>query len=270
MVPPLQNDLVNGRSRLHNDRYAEMSPGQQLTEILRYHEESIHDIQRNQIDVNAFGDEPVLGTVTVNNPIRQPLMLTDILATWATNNPAQSNSQSATGTQVTPAAGTLIAGVSVSAGIYLVEWGVEILTAAATVPDNMRIAINGGASNLALSINGTAIGSYPNQMNANAVVQATSEIGIYSVAAEATGTYKGTVTITLLSTITTPPSANITLGGRTFQCNYESGLFVASSLHGIQLDNTGANSKAVLTVSPAAACHLEICGYADYRKNDRE
>jgi hypothetical protein len=64
-------------------------------------------------------------------------------------------------------------------------------------------------------------------------------------------------------------SATLTVGNRTFQLNYASGLFLATSIHGLQLDNTGTNNKAVLTISPASAVHLEIAGTADNRKIDR-
>lgn len=269
MVPRLDNDTINMRSRFDNNIKAEKTPGEMLMQILRDHEESIHDIRRNQIDINSFGDDPASGTVTVYNPIRQPILVTDILATWATaQNPVQ-NPSSATGTVATPGANAPIATIAVGAGTFTVQWGVEILTAAATVPDNFKIAFNGGTA-LSQSINGTPVGSYPNQIPVT--VEATGAIqtlGVYSIAADATGTYKATIVIQEISTGAVAGVTTITMGGRTFQCNYASGLFLATSMHGLQLDNTSKANSATLTVTPAAACHLEIAGTADYRKVER-
>jgi len=113
---------------------------------------------------------------------------------------ALSSTVTATGSVATPAAGALIAGVVVGPGTFQVNWSVEITTVAATVPDNMRIAVNGGVTTYSTSINGTAIGSYPNQLPATVITTGASQtLGVYAIGAEATGTYKATLVVTQLS-----------------------------------------------------------------------
>lgn len=277
MVPPPHNGTINTLSRSNNDHiHNERSTGEMLIDVLnaleKNQEELTHFIKRNQIDINAFIDEPATGIATVTNPIRQPVLITDIIATWNTNvgvNP-ESSSASATGTVVTPGANAAIATVNVGPGIYNVQWSVEILTAPATLPDNMKVAVNGGTA-LSQSINGTAIGSYPLQIPAQANCSgAIQAIGVYAIAAEATGTYKATLVVTNILTGSSIGVATLKFGGRTFQLNYASGIFLATGLtNGFQMDNTSNANAMTLTVTPATSCHLEICGEADYRKLDR-
>jgi hypothetical protein len=272
MVPPPDNGRINTLSRSNHDS---KSTGELLIDVLnaleRNQEELVHYIKRNQIDINAFGDEPATGIVTVTNPIRQPVLITDIIATWNTTglNP-ETSTASNTGTVATPGAGAAIVTVNVGPGTYSVQWSVEILAIAATTPDNMKGAVNGSTA-LSQSVNGTAIGSYPNQLPFTAVCTgAIQAIGIYAIAAEATGTYKATLVVTDVNTGSSIGTAVLKFGGRTFQLNYASGLFLATGLtNGFQMDNTSNANAMTLTVTPATACHLEICGEADYRKLDR-
>lgn len=276
MVSPADYATINKRSRSHNDPHFDLlSDADKLILILqslaKNDEEMLHFIKRNQIDINAFGDEPATGTVTVYNPIRNPVLITDIIATWVTTGvDPNTSSVTNTGSVATPAAGTAIASVNVGPGIYQFAWSVEILGSAATLSDNFKVAVN-GATALSTSVNGTAVGPYPNQIggiaNASGALQA---IGVYAIATEATATYKATIVVTDVNNSSSLGTAKLTFGGRTFQLNYPSGLFLATGFtNGMQLDNTSNANSMTLTVNPPSACHLEFAGEADYRKVER-
>jgi hypothetical protein len=248
-----------------------LSPGLQLIEILntlqRNDEHIVSMLRRNQIDINEFNDDPASGIVSVQSPIRSPVLITDIIATWVAAN-VTGSSLTAVGSAVTPTAGTVIATLTPGViGDWLIEWTVEIDTAAATVPDNFALNSPAGTK-VATSENPVATGIYVQQ---NAVVNITSltqVVNVTAIATDATGTYKATI-------IATPQfdlegelgTAILTFGGRTLQLPYQDGTWQALGMHGMQLDNTGSKGiKLTLTVTPACAVHLEICGSADYRK----
>jgi hypothetical protein len=62
-----------------------------------------------------------------------------------------------------------------------------------------------------------------------------------------------------------PTSVRLVIGDRTFQCANESGLFAITDVN----IKVARDDQVILTVVPAAACHLEIMGYAEKRRNDR-
>jgi hypothetical protein len=236
MVPPLDNDLINSRSRSYNDI---KSPGEQLAFILstlaRNDEELIHIIKRNQIDINAFGDEPSSGSVTVYNPIRQPILITDIIATWT----------------ISTIAPTTLNPIALGASGVATE---------NNNPYSVALTISGGTVT-AISIDGVSTGATSGTfyVNPQGSVSVT-----YSVAPTTFTTAQLTSTLSPVN-----GTASLKFGGRTFQLNYASGIFLATGMtNGFQMDNN-TNNSMTLTVTPATAVHLEFTGDADYRKIER-
>jgi hypothetical protein len=237
MVPRQHNGTINPVSQSHNDNN---SPGNLLLDILKgvqkNEEELLHLIKRNQIDINTFADEPVSGTATVVNPVRLPILITDIIATWT----------------VTTIALT---------ALNQIVLGATGVASENNNPYAVALTISGGTVT-AIAINGTVTGL-------------TS--GTFYVPAAGTVTVTYSVTPTVFTTANLGAdlqpvngTATLTVGGRTFQLPYQAGYFLLTSLHGLQLDNNSSQAnKVVLTVTPAAAVHLEIAGMADYRKVER-
>src|SRR6266568_460365 len=159
MVAGLDNDTINNRSQVDNSYH---STNAHLIEILRNlqknDEELIHLIKRNQIDINAFNDEPVSGIVTVQNPVRQPILITDIIATWTVNQPVAPNAVSSTSPQIglsfqtrgivtpTTALQALATIVNPPSGDYYITVN-SYLDGAITAADqdNIQISWNGGS-----------------------------------------------------------------------------------------------------------------------------
>lgn len=233
MVPPQDNVLINTGSRSNNNLINPKTVEEQLLDLLRYHEESIHDIRKNQIDVNVFDDEQTNGIATVVNPLRLPILVTDIIATWS---------------------------VPVLNTVNPVQLGASTVATVNNNPFPVAVTVTGGTVTV-ISVNGTPTGL----TSGTVYIPAAGTLTItYTVAPALSTTGLGPFPLFNPNGL-----ATITFGGRTFQLQYATGLFVATSIHGLQLDNTGSNSKIILTVNPGTAVHLEIAGTGDYRKTDR-
>ena len=220
-----------------------------------------------QLDIDEWKWEQ---SATTFQPIRNydgPIVITAILAVYPVTStsvtinlgapgriipvpisPPASATTSNTGSAVTPAAGTQIAGVLVGPGTYTVNWDVGILTAAATTPNNMRVAVNNGVTTFSQSENGTAVGAYPNQLPATIVINSISTIGVYAIGAEATGTYEATITVTPVAT-----------------ANTSNGIFAIDDLR-IQCAQDDVPRNMV--ISPAGPGYINFFGYADKKVVD--
>ena len=262
MVSGAYNSRVNNRFRKHND--VPMTLEQKLSYYLdqndQYMQEFINHLRRNDIDIDFFGyDSGSLGYVDLTDQVRTPIMITDVLATWIAT---PTFTQSVEGSIATPASNTIIvhgSGVPFT-GLYQIEWSVGIEAAAATLADNMKLEVTSPSLTISNSLNGTAIGDYPQETQIVSLTKGQIPT-IASDNTETTATYSAQMTVTSIA-----GTATLTIGDRTLYLPYEDGQFQALGMHGMQSD---IHKQYNLVVSPVSACSLEIMGYADYRKIDQ-
>jgi hypothetical protein len=183
-------------------------------------------------------------------------IITSILVTGPTA-PTLSNVISGEGRVVTPGAGTAIAGTLgvAASGLYTVAWTVGIETAAATVPDNFKL-LSGGVTLLDNSLNGIAVGDYPQQPQL-VYLTAGQSVGVYAVSAEATATYAADLTVT-------PYNENVPftfqLGSRVWQLTLPpTGVLVIAP---VQMTVSRRDTRQ-LTASVGGNWSFELMGYAD-------
>jgi hypothetical protein len=174
----------------------------------------------------------------------------------------ESNSGVLTGTPVVdPGAGATIASTIVGGGFYQVDWTVEIQTAAATVPNNFALQVNGVTQET--SVNGTAVGVYP-QNPRLIFVNGIATVAIVAIAADATGTYDAQGTITQVLNTGTP--FNLKLGKRSWNLLLPpTGILVIAPVQ-IPLDR---DADRYLTGSVAGDWSFELMGYADTGRRGR-
>lgn len=267
MVPRLDNDAINTRSR---SDYSSISPAQALIEILREHENIIHDIRRNQIDIDMWGtDSGATGIVTLTDQVRTPFMITDVIATWNAPLAQPASSLTNDGSVTSPGAGGIIAQLlNVPKGIYnaYVYFNIAGTVAQGTDNNNIFLFVSGGTPNTSTLDNEIVAGPQP----FGPILISTPGGAAVQVKANVAGTVGSIYAATLvLSPVVSQGAgagtATLILGDRTIPLPYNAGSFIMDSLHGIQTDIRKPYS---LTITPPSQCYLEILGYSDYRKID--
>lgn len=244
MVSRLDNNEINTRFRSHNDvNPINIPPHQALIAILdslrENQEELVRQIQRNQIDVDIYGnDSGTTGAVTLQNNLRQPILITDVVASW----------QPSTSITATQAISTFTLGASPS-------------TMYNNNPIPVIANVTGGAVT-SIAVNGTVTGL----TSGNIVVPAGGFITITYTTAPTVNTFAIPGFPAPTNTSTSPTTVTIKIKDRVFYGIPTSGIFVASSIHGMQSD---IHETYSITTSPAVPCTLEIMGYADPRRIDQ-
>jgi hypothetical protein len=227
-------------------------------------EELTHFLRAKQVDVDIYRSESgVTGQIILGDQVRNPFIVTDILAQWFAPSSAQSQETSGI-SGVAPVAGTtIVTGSLDAAGTYTVAWTVGLSGTAVTQADTNNFGLYNGGTLLATSMNPPVIGVYPQTAVLTEVLQL-NQLTVKPIAnASAAAVYSASIT----QTLNTPESVTLIVGDRTFILDPLSGQFIFNATKGMQVDN---HSKISLTVSPALPCHLEIMGYEDYRKIDRQ
>lgn len=276
------HNTINERSRFNNDYY---TPGQKLEfiieSLLRHDDELIHLLKTSQIDINAFGDDAGSGAITVQNPEKNPIKITDVIATWSpastqttTNpgNPAAGSNFTYTNTSGQPQTLLEIQGTFTADAVALTRF-ISVLGFDAAGHQIFKVSDLAGvvASTNATIIAGQgfqqvsgATGTVFSPLPLNAVIPPNG-----TVVLQASPIDPGDTWTSIFVTVNTPGTATLKIGSRTFQLNYASGQFIIDTTGVIQLDNTSGNNAAVLTLSPACPAHLEFSGTADFRKMER-
>jgi len=220
-------------------------------------------LARNQIDIDIHNqDYGGTGIVTLTDQIRTPMLITDIVATWATAIPGSSSN--AEGSVTSPAANTVIASIAApAAGAYQVYVTFNLAGTVTQGTDN---------NNIKLIANGATLATLDNTIQATEqifgpfYVQAngSNPIQLQTVGAGTAGSiYSATITATEILPV---ESVTLTIADRILSPNPTTGEFILNGLNGMQVD---IHQKLQLQVVPAAACHFTILGHADYRKIDR-
>jgi hypothetical protein len=276
MVPRQGNRSINVLSRSDNDPIHPMTPGEQLmsflSELKSNQEELIHQIKANQVDIDVWGDDSgVSGTITLSDQVRSPWMMTDLIATWApqVSDFGSSNPLINSGSITTPTASQAIATISATNFVPLTEYQVYVAFNMAGTPaqgtdnNNISIVLNGGGHVLANDIT-TGIQNFgPFEFTTSA---SPANVNLDAVAAATAGAiYSATIWAVPVNPQTTN-EVIITVGNRKFQPDSASGQFILTSIHGMQLQQ---KDVITITTTPPVACHIEACGYQDYRKMDR-
>lgn len=224
--------------------------------------------------IDMYGDDPngVFGFIGTQNQglYRQyngPFLITDILATWGVTPATQGASLTKQGTATGPGALATIASIaSVPAGTYSIEWtvGYGSGAVAAAEQNNMQLAgLPGGV--LPAIIPAVANTTQPQQTVQDVVLTAPTTITVQSIGAgTATAVYEGQLVITPIAAGAGPTTVTLQLGDRILQFPPASGV---QSLNDLKLEMQ-RDDVIALTVTPKAACHLEILG--NVKKRARE
>lgn len=230
-------------------------------------------LTQDQLEFDMYADDPAGVTGIIGSSVGQlggnlarqyngPYIIRDIVATWATSTENPAPTANASGNATAPAAGAAIATTAtLQPGTYQIAWTAGLQGAAAAADAN-NFALRQGATIIVGSVNPGAAGSYPQIPVTFTLTSATT----FSVAAIGAGTaaivYSAQIIVTPVNV--QPTKVTLQLADRTFQLTPEPGVFSVTDISlKMQRDD-----QIVLTVTPAAACHLEIMGYAEKRRTD--
>jgi len=215
MVMSEYNDRVKGRFRSDNDSGNVYEPGSELVRFLRGINDNMEAIQakldKGLIDIDQYLYEQSLGTITLQNPTRQPWLLTDIIATWTIPTDAQN--------PVVLQASTVASYNNNQNGVW--------------------VNVQGGTVTV-VAVNGTTLTGVTSGL---VYVPAGGTLTItYSVAPTLTTTYTGPNNI--------QTAASLSIKDRTYELNSNSGQFQALGMHGMQMDKDAKVTLTISPVAP--------------------
>lgn len=250
MVSQTDYDQINVLSQFDHDSTKRLTPGEALIAILKHHEEIIHGIDKNQIDIDMHINDN--GTATLTDQVRIPMMITDVIVSWQIPTVASSE---AAGQVTSPAAQAVIANLgTLPQGTYTINYTNALSGTTGA----------GDINNFGLYVGANLVGTLTT--GANSInITVPSGGAVVQIRAIALGTV-GAVYDSTLAAVEQMTSVTITIDDRTFYGTPNTGLFTLQSVHGMQV---GIHKKYQVVTSPAVPVHFSILGYADQRKVDR-
>lgn len=286
MVPQLDNDVINVRSRSNHNLEGHsrpLTPGEQLIAIIQQlavnDEELSRILQRDQIDVDIHLNESgATGIITLTDQLRVPIMVTDVIATW--NLGTQTDAL-----QPNPGAGVNFTYTNNTGGFQTIVGIDATFTSDATVGNRFLNAqiVDASGNQLYKEIDFTGVpastviqliafvgGTQAQSSSGNTIVPLPADFtippgGKLLMGSGAIGPADAWTNITL-TFAAQAPIVTIQIDDRIFQPNSSAGQFILSSVHGMQLP---IHKTVKMTTTPPTACFFSILGYADPRKIDR-
>jgi len=262
------NNQVNKRLQNDNDPIDETRALLHFLMSLNKNMEQIHHkLLQTQIDVDMYLTELSTGTITLQGAttpggFRGPIKLSDVIATWALNSPVAADSS---GFVTGPGALATITSVVLQPGTYTANWIVGFGAGAVAAADANNFRLFGIPVPQQAVIPAVANTTVP-QTPVTFTITSQTTIGIQSIGAgTGTANYAAELSITGQTTVQT---VTLQIKERSMQLTPSTGTFQIVGMSGNMLITE--RDKIILTVTPAAACFLEVMGSADYRKIDRQ
>lgn len=232
-------------------------------------------LTQDQLEFDMYADDPagvtgIIGSSTGQlggNLARQyngPYIIRDIVATWATSSENPSPSVNGSGNATAPGAdGTIASTPVLNPGTYIISWSVGLAGAAAAADaNNFVLEQDTGPVTIVGSVNPGTAGQWQ-QLPVTVTLTAASTISVEAIGAGTAGVVYSAQIVATPATVQ-PTKVTLQLADRTFQLPAEPGQYALTDV-AIKMQR---DDQVVLTVTPAAACHLEIMGYAEKRRTD--
>lgn len=240
-----------------------------LAQMLSVLDDIKDGITETAYPIDMYGDDPggLYGVIAdpfkpgASAPIYKtfngPYTIQSIVASWGSFPAAAEFS----GKQAAPVANTVIIGTNtLPVGLYNVQWSVGLAgtLTVGTDDNNFQLRANAGAFAVN-SANPAVVGEFP-QDSIQIFLTTPGTIVIRNNANATAGSeYDAQISVSPVN------SATLQLKDRTLQLPTQAQIVNLQQLS-IPMDR---DDQVVLTVSPAAPCHLEIMGVAGLRKRDK-